>query len=101
MAIRVRRTHYRLSPNRLWKYRKRVGYTQRQVAGIIGYHSATDISHYEHGRKVPSLLTALKLEIVYHTPVAFLFTDVYVPLRTRLREREEQLRAQWEGEDRP
>jgi transcriptional regulator with XRE-family HTH domain len=69
-----------------------MGLTQRQVATIIGYHTASDISHYEHGHRVPTLVTALKLEIVYRTPVAFLFTDLYVTLRDRLREREDRLR---------
>lgn len=78
-------------PNRLWKYRKRMGFTQRQVAEIIGYHSSADLSHYEHGRKLPSLVTALKLELVYRVPVAFLFPEVYHTLKQQLRDREERL----------
>lgn len=78
-------------PNRLWKYRSRMGFTQRQVAEILGYHSSTDLSHYEHGRKVPSLVTALKLEVVYRVPVAFLFPELYHELKEQLRSREERL----------
>jgi len=66
-------------------------FTQSQVAEILGYHSPTDISHYEHGRKVPSLVTALKLELVYRVPVAFLFPELYHELKEQLRAREERL----------
>ena len=77
--------------NRLWKYRKRMDFTQSQVGEILGYHSPTDISHYEHGRKLPSLVTALKLEIAYRVPVAFLFPELYRELKEQLRAREERL----------
>jgi len=68
-----------------------MGFTQQQVAEIIGYHSSTDLSHYEHGRKLPSLVTALKLEVVYRVPVAFLFPEIYHELKEQLRAREERL----------
>jgi transcriptional regulator with XRE-family HTH domain len=82
------------TPNRLWKYRKRMGFSQRQVAAIMGYLSPADISRCEHGRKVPSLVTALKFEIVYRVPVAFLFPELYHRLKDQLRAREERLRAE-------
>lgn len=88
MQHRRQRQH---TPNRLWKFRKRMGFTQHEVAAILGYHTSTDISHYEHGRKLPSLVTALKLEIVYRVPVAFLFPEVYHALKQQLRAREERL----------
>ncbi len=83
--------------NRLWKYRKRMNFTQRQVSQILGYLSPATISAYEHGRKLPSFLTALKLEIVYRVPVAFLFPEHYGRLKTALREREDELRGTWKG----
>ena len=85
-------------PNRLWKYRTRMGFTQRQVAEILGYHSSADLSHYEHGRKVPSLVTALKLEVVYRVPVAFLFPELYHELKDQLRAREERLLTRRRGD---
>jgi transcriptional regulator with XRE-family HTH domain len=74
-----------------------MGFTQRQVAEILGYHSSTDLSHYEHGRKVPSLVTALKLEVVYRVPVAFLFPELYHELKDQLRDREERLLTRRRG----
>ena len=50
-----------------------MGYTQREVAALIGHRSATHISDYERGKRLPSLDTAIRLEIVLCVPVAFLF----------------------------
>lgn len=83
--------------NALWKYRKRMGFSQSQVAEILGYVSQADISRLEHGRKLPSLIGALKLEIVYRVPVAFLFPELYARLKAKLREREEELRREWDS----
>ena len=85
------------SGNHLWKYRKRMGFSQEEVAAILGHVNATHVSVYERGRKLPSFITALKLEIVYRVPVAFLFPDLYIRLKTSLRAREERLRAKWDG----
>lgn len=74
-----------------------MGFTQEQVAAILGYVSPAHVGHWERGRKLPSLITALKLEIVYRVPVAFLFPELHARLRADLRQREERLRARWEG----
>jgi transcriptional regulator with XRE-family HTH domain len=72
-------------PNRLWRQRRRAGLSQQQVAELVGYHTSGEISRFEHGERLPSLVMALKLEIVYHTPVAFLFPDLYLRLREGIR----------------
>ncbi len=51
------------------------------------------VSHYEHGRALPPLTTALSLELIYRVPVAFLFPDLYEGLRTQIRAQEEALRG--------
>lgn len=89
----------RVVPNQLWKYRQRMGFTQQQVASLVGYVSQADISNFERGRKLPSLRMALRLEIVYRTPVAFLYPDLYARLKTALRAKEERLRPKWEGHE--
>ncbi len=95
MTKKSKSSSLRTIRNHLWKYRRRIGFSQEEVAAILGYLSATHISEFEHGRKLPSFLTALKFEIVYRVPVAFLFPDLYVRMRAVLREREERLRAKW------
>lgn len=100
MSKCVKSSRRPITSNLLWKYRRRMGFTQQQVAELIGYHSRTDISHYEHGDKLPSLVTGLKLEIVCRIPVAFLFPELYGRLKTAVRAREEKLRAEWGKEKR-
>lgn len=64
-------------PSRLWQYRKRMGFSQRDVADILGYISRAEISDFERGDKLPSFVSALKFEIIYRVPVAFLFPALY------------------------
>ena len=79
--------------NNLILYRRRMGLTQKQVSRLLGQTDASMMSHYEHGRALPPLATALALEIVYRVPVAFLFPGIYDELKLRIREHEERLGA--------
>src|SRR5581483_6836556 len=78
--------------NDLVLYRRRMGLTQKRVASLLGQRDATMLSHYEHGRALPPLATALSLEIIYRTPVAFLFPGMYEDLKRRIRADEEAAR---------
>ncbi len=80
-------------PNNLLFYRKRAGYTQDQVARLLGCADTSMITHYEHGRMSPSLAVALALEIILRTPVAFLFPRLYSDLRLQIRKQEENMRT--------
>src|SRR6266478_3969307 len=50
--------------NNLVLYRRRMGFTQKQVARLLGQRDLSMISHYEHGRALPPLAVALSLEII-------------------------------------
>jgi transcriptional regulator with XRE-family HTH domain len=77
--------------NNLVLYRRRMGFSQKQVAQLIGHGDASMVSHYEHGRALPPLTVALGLEIIYRTPVAFLFPAMYDDLKRQIRQDEESL----------
>ena len=77
--------------NDLILYRRRMGFTQKQVARLLGHRVASMVSHYEHGRALPPLAVALSLEIIYRVPVAFLFPAMYDALKKEIREHEESL----------
>ena len=77
--------------NSLVLYRRRMGFSQKQVARLLGHRDASMVSHYEHSRALPPLMVALSLEIVYRTPVAFLFPAMYDELKRRIRQEEESL----------
>lgn len=53
-----------------------MGYTQREVAQLLGFRTAAHISDYERGKRLPKLETAIRMEVVLCAPVAFLFPDL-------------------------
>jgi transcriptional regulator with XRE-family HTH domain len=63
--------------NRLWQARHKSGLEQKQVARILGHKSCDQISRYERGARIPGLRIALKLELIYATPVSTLFPEHY------------------------
>jgi len=77
--------------NLLWWHRKKIGYSQKVVAKLLGHKSTTHISDYERGKRLPSLKTALKLEIILCTPIAFLYHETYTQLKQDINHRREQL----------
>jgi transcriptional regulator with XRE-family HTH domain len=78
-------------PNDLVLYRKRMGFSQKQVARLLGHRDTSMISHYEHNRALPPLAVALGLEIIYRVPVAFLFPGMYNELKRTVRDKEDAL----------
>ena len=77
--------------NKLAAFRRKRGYSQRRVAHLLRHKSHGALSSYEYGRIVPTLTTALKLEIILRTPVAFLFAELYEKLRAQIRADEVKL----------
>lgn len=71
-----------------------MGFSQKQVARLVGHRDTTMLSHYEHGRVLPPLAVALRLEIVYRVPVAFLFPAMYDDLKREIRQHEESAGSQ-------
>jgi transcriptional regulator with XRE-family HTH domain len=80
--------------NDLWTYRKKMGFSQKRAAYFMGLKRTNDLSRYEHGVKLPGLINALKLEIIYRTPVAFLFGDLYERLKKEIKKREERSKSE-------
>lgn len=61
--------------NALWRTRKSRGLAQKQVAWLLGHRSPNLISSYERGERMPNLVTALRLSVIYRTPVEQLFPE--------------------------
>ena len=72
-------------------FRKRMGFSRKYVATLLGHRDASMLSRYESGLSKPTLVGALQLEIVYRAPVAFLFPGLYEELREEIRSKEERL----------
>jgi transcriptional regulator with XRE-family HTH domain len=77
--------------NSLILYRRRIGYSQKQVAQLLGHRDTSMLSRYENNRSFPPLRTALCLEIILRVPIAFLFPEIYKGLRQKIRKMEEEL----------
>jgi len=63
--------------NYLHANRKRLGFSQRDVAFLLGVQSGAKISHYENFSRKPSLDTALALEVICKRSVSELFGGLY------------------------
>ncbi|MDT8067947.1 MAG: helix-turn-helix transcriptional regulator [Terriglobia bacterium] len=63
--------------NGLWIARKRAGLEQKVVARLLEQKSTSQVSEYERGRLLPNLRTALKLAVIYKTPVCELYRELY------------------------
>lgn len=75
--------------NDLVHYRERFGFTQRQVAELLGERHTTLLSKLEQGVRLPTLLVALKLAVIYRAPVDFLYSEIYSNLKAKIRAKEE------------
>jgi transcriptional regulator with XRE-family HTH domain len=77
--------------NRLWQTRKRRGLEQKQVAYLLNHHTPDQVSRYEIGTRLPTLETALLLEIIYNAPLRVLYKDLYERLQADLKDRFERV----------
>ena len=73
--------------NRLWLTRKRLGLKQKQIAYLLGLLNQNQVSRFEHGGRLPTLETALRLEIILQTPLRMLYSELYERLKQELREK--------------
>jgi|ERR1043166_9456788 DNA-binding XRE family transcriptional regulator len=77
--------------NHLVYYRKRLRFTQFDVARRLGWKNTKGLHLIETGTVIPTLATALQLGSIYRAPVEFLFKHHYEAYRRKIRAREEQL----------
>jgi transcriptional regulator with XRE-family HTH domain len=80
-------------PNKLDLYRRRMRFSQRQVAHLLGHKDTSAWSDYERGERLPSLANALRLGIILRIPVEFLFGALHDELHNQIRAEEERLAA--------
>ncbi len=68
-------------PNQIRCYRRRRNLKLRQVAKLAGLRTPSHLSHWEKGRKVPTLENALRLSAIIQCPVEILFIDMFNSIR--------------------
>jgi transcriptional regulator with XRE-family HTH domain len=88
-------------PNRLEKHRKIMGYTQKDVAFILGHKNTDRISKWEKGSAVPSVLNLIKLSVIYRTLMNDFYFDTFQAFRKDIFTKEAQLLTQNKEDSEP
>lgn len=77
--------------NELEAYRRRMRFSQQEVSELANMEDRSLLSRYERGEHMPTLMTALALEIIYRIPIAFCYPQLYSKLRDEIRSREARI----------
>jgi DNA-binding XRE family transcriptional regulator len=78
-------------PNSLLRYRERLGFTQDQLAHLVGCRRAQTIRRIESGSTLPGVMTVMRLSSALRTPVEFLYQETFMNLRDEVRAKEERM----------
>lgn len=81
-------------PTYLRTYRKRSGLTQEEVAFLLDTRDGATVSRYERLSSMPSLETALALEVIFGVPARELFRGVFAEVETEVIQRARLLSEQ-------
>jgi len=68
-----------------------LGYSIKEVAGLLHIRCSNRLSRWEKGIAMPSLKNALKLGLLYHTLIEQLYEEYRRDMKTALFEREQKL----------
>ncbi len=64
-------------PNKLKKYRRQSGYSQKKVARILGFADTSTLSRWEHGITFPGIVQVFRLARLYHTQPEQMFDELW------------------------
>ena len=82
--------HQRLH-NYVRTYRRRHGFSQTEIAVLLGAHSKAMISRYEAATRLPAVKTVWAFEVVFGQPAQELFAGHYRPVDMAVRARARRL----------
>src|SRR5438874_1935251 len=78
-------------PNYLRTFRRRFGFSQKEIAILLGGVSGTKISRYENFSRMPNLATVWAYEVVFRRSARELFAGRYVAVSTAVQTRAKDL----------
>ena len=84
-------------PNYLRGARKAIGFSQKELAFLLGAETASNITRYERFARTPALPTALALEAILGMPVRDLFAGLFEEAESVAAARAKRLLTQLEG----
>jgi transcriptional regulator with XRE-family HTH domain len=79
-------------PNYLRQHRKHLGFSQRDIAFLLGGRNVSRPCRYEHFSCTPVLRTALALAVILRVPVQELFSGEYQEIESVVRRQAQRLR---------
>lgn len=77
--------------NYLFRLRRIRGYSQKQLATLLGLRARKAVSDFEQGRRLPPLKVAMLLEVVLGTRLSEIYADLYRELGVQAVDREDRL----------
>lgn len=78
-------------PNYLRLQRKRLGFSEREIAFLLGRKGSSQVSRYEHFHQVPPLETAIAYHVIYRTAPPELFGGSYDRIAREIQNRARRL----------
>jgi len=87
--------------NYLRTYRKRLGFSQDEVAFLLQCKSGAKVSRYEHFGREPGLRTALAYEAIFKVPVSELFAGIYEQVERKTLDQVRRLSEKLNSSDPP
>jgi transcriptional regulator with XRE-family HTH domain len=78
-------------PNRVPEYRERLGFTQDQLAHMVGWKNNRRIRRIENGEVMPGSLTVFRLSAALRVPVDYLYAETINQLRVEVHAIEERM----------
>lgn len=78
-------------PNSVQHHRERLGFTQEQLAHIVGCKNKRSIRRIESGEVMPGSLLVFRLGAALRVMVDSLYKDTYESLREEVRATEERM----------
>jgi transcriptional regulator with XRE-family HTH domain len=64
-------------PNYLKTYRKKCGFSQNEMALLLGCRSGAKVSRFEHYKRDPDLRTALACQVMFGIPANEIFPGIF------------------------
>jgi transcriptional regulator with XRE-family HTH domain len=68
-------------PHYLRTHRRRSGFSQTEIAALLGTASSTKVSRYETFTRMPAVETIWAYEVVFNQPASELFAGCYEAVR--------------------
>lgn len=78
-------------PNSVLRYRERLGFTQAELAEMVGCKHSRSIRRIERGSVLPTTAVMLRIALALRVQIEFLYLETNLNLRDEVRAKEERM----------